>query len=115
MEFKLRPARRGELYGRVLLFGESGSGKTYSALAIAFHLAQLYEFDPSTIAVVDTETVESADRSDNGTGSAEKYVGRPCNCNRCHRQGVQIDGFQTMLMEDGHRSPEAFMRALEVC
>ncbi len=115
MDFKLRPARRGEIYARALFFGESGQGKTYSALAVAHHLADLYGWDPSVIAVGDTETVESADREDEGTGSAEKYAGRPCNCNRCHRQGLMIDGFQTMILEDGHRGPEAICRFLEVC
>jgi len=115
MEFQLRQARRGEIYARCLMFAESGQGKTYSALAVAHHLADLYGWDPSVIAVLDTETVESADRNDEGTGSAEKYTGRPCNCNRCHRQGLIFDGFQTMIMEEGHRGPEAFQRAIEVC
>lgn len=115
MEFQLRPARRGALYARLLLYGESGHGKTYTALAVAFHLAELYGFSPEQIAVLDTETVESADRNDEGTGSAEKYAGRPCNCNRCHRQGLTLDGFQTMIMVAGSRGPDEFMRALKVC
>ncbi|KKM86851.1 hypothetical protein LCGC14_1274770 [marine sediment metagenome] len=115
MEFTLRPAERGEVYGRCLFFAESGHGKTYSALAVAFHLAELYGIPPSSIAVIDTETVASADRKDAGKGSAEKYEGRPCNCNRCHRQGLVFAGFQTMIMEEGHRGPEAFCRALKVC
>ena len=118
MKFELRPARRGDLFTRLLIFGESGQGKTYGALAIAFHLAELYGYDPTEIAVLDTETVESPDR-DNATGSAEKYAGRPCNCNRCLRQGITFkggaDGFQTMIMEEGHRGPESFCRALQVC
>ena len=115
MEFKLRPARRGEIWARALLFAESGQGKTYTALAVAHHLADLLGLDPSTIAVLDTETVESTDRADSGTGSAEKYAGRPCNCNRCHRQGIMLDGFQTMIMEADSRDAESFMRAFEVC
>lgn len=115
MEFTLRPARRGKIWGRLLFFGESGSGKTYGALALAHHLAKLYGIPVSKIAVLDTETVESADRKDGGTGSAEKYADRPCNCNRCLRQGLTIGGFQVMLMEDGSRGPESFCRALEVC
>lgn len=115
MKFELRPARRGNLYTRMLLYGESGQGKTFTALEVAFHLADLYGIAPNKIAVGDTETVESADREDGGTGSAEKYEGRPCNCNRCHRQGLVLSGFQTMILEAGHRDPDSFMRFLEVC
>ena len=115
MKFELRPARRGDLFTRLLIFGEAGQGKTYGALAIAFHLADLYGIDPTEIAVLDTETVESPDRNDSATGSAEKYTGRPCNCNRCLRQGLTLAGFQTMIMEEGHRGPEEFCRALQVC
>ena len=115
MEFKLRPARRGSLYTRCLIFSASGQGKTFTALAVAFHLAELYGLDPSTIAVGDTETVESADDPDEGQGSAEKYDGRPCNCNRCHRQGLVFSGFQTMILEQGYRDPDSYIRFLQVC
>jgi len=116
MKFELRPASRGGLFGRVVLYAGPGNGKTFTALATGFHLCKLYGYNPATdLAVLDTELVDSPDQRDSGMGSAEKYKGRPCNCNRCLRSGLRFDDFLTMPMQQGHRGPDAFMQALAVC
>lgn len=114
--FTLRRAKRGAIWGRVLLFGQAGQGKTYTALSVAHHLCDLWGFDPrEQLAVIDTELVDSPDRTDHDQGSAEKYEGRPCNCNACHREGLVFCQFKTLLLPEQQRDPESFMRAMKVC
>lgn len=115
MSFKLKKARRRALWARVLFFGLAGQGKTYTALSVAHHLCEIWGLDPETdLAVIDTELVD-APGAEELQGSAEKYEGRPCNCNTCHREGLRFSSFNTMHLAEGQRKPADFERALEVC
>lgn len=112
---ELRKATRGEIWARCCFYGEAGRGKTYTALATAHHLADLYGYKREEIAVIDTEVVESVERTDAGQGSAEKYTGRPCNCNRCHKEGLVFGGFLTILLKRDQCGPDSMQQAMKLC
>lgn len=112
-DFSFRPAVRREFPLRVLVFGLSGSGKTYSGLAIGVHLCEELGLDPAqAIGVIDSEIVDVDENGDGDTmGSAEKYVGEPCRCSRCLGLGLHF-AFQRLHLPPGHQTPEDYCRAL---
>lgn len=89
------PAVRQGVNLRALLIGQSGSGKTYSALAVASHLAERIG---TKVAVVDTE-----DRS------AEKYAHEKCACAQCRGQGISFV-FDVLCLK--RCSPDDYMNAM---
>lgn len=112
MPFELRPAERGEIFGRFAVYGGPGDGKTYLLLAIAMHICELKGWDPfESVGVIDTEEVASPGREPRG--SAEKYVNRPCNCSACHREGIRFR-FKTLILNSDERDVESYMRALQI-
>ena len=90
-----KTAKRAEIPLRVLLIGLSGSGKTYTALALACHMAQELG---EKVAVIDTEN-----------GSASKYAGEPCRCETCRGHGIR---FEFDVLELNTHSPKAYMDAM---
>lgn len=89
-----KAVRTGALI-RSLLIGQSGAGKTYTALALACHMAEAIG---SRVAVVDTE--------DN---SAAKYAGERCGCCRCMGQGITFD-FDVLCLTKC--SPNDYLQAM---
>lgn len=85
-------AVRADIPLRVLLIGLSGSGKTYTALALAAHMG-------TKVAVIDTEN-----------GSASKYAGDPCRCHACRGSDRSFD-FD--VLELNEHSPKAYMDAMQ--
>lgn len=83
-EFVFRPATKEQAKARVALMGVSGSGKTWTGLALAHGLA-----DGQRFAVIDTER-----------GSASKYVGT---------RGIQFDTLQMYRYD-----PRDLVKALAV-
>lgn len=106
MDFNFAPAEREQLLLRILLCGESGHGKTYSALALARHLGA----PPEAIAFVDSETQQRRDGK--VIGSAEKYVGESCDCHHCQGHGLSFGQFAQLKLPPGQRDPDTFRRAV---
>ena len=90
-----KKAQRKDIPLRVLLIGLSGSGKTYTALALAAHMANELE---EKVAVIDTEN-----------GSASKYAGELCRCESCRGHGLRFD-FDVLELD--RHSPKDYMDAL---
>lgn len=95
-----KAAREGSRI-RVLLPGVSGSGKTYTALALARHMAG----PDGRVAVIDTEK-----------DSARKYAGtkdKPsmCLCSGCRGHGVELEFDATSLERHGPNDYMSLMKA----
>lgn len=108
MEFTFKQAQRQDTLLRVLLMGKAGSGKTYSALALACHLADL---DPS-LGEVYAIDAEVKGRGDLATGCCELYAQEWCKCVVCRGHGLRL-GFKHLLLPQGHQHPDDYARALE--
>ncbi len=106
----LRKAQRREINLRVGLLGAAGDGKTYTALAVAHHLANLQGLPPDKIGVVDSEVSLSAKREQ--VASAEKYVGEACRCVDCQGHGLSFGEFQLACLDPGSRRPQDYCEAL---
>lgn len=91
-QFASTPAARAAIFLRLFLCGAGGSGKTYSALAIACALAERLGAGP--VHVIDSEH-----------GSALRYAKSP-------RSGRGFDFIHTP-MPDGDYSPVTYERALD--
>jgi nucleoside-triphosphatase THEP1 len=89
---ELKKASRKQLKLKVALNGSSGSGKTTSALLIAYGLTNSWD----KIAVIDTEN-----------RSSELYVGMNVN-------NLTIGEFNTIQISKPY-SPEKYVQALEMC
>ena len=108
MEFRFRPAIRRDLPLRVLLIGESGDGKTYTALSVAHHL--LAEIGQGgRVAVIDSEV---KGRDQRARGTAELYAGEHCLCEGCRGQGLAFD-FDVLLLPEGSQHPEDYLKAMK--
>jgi len=105
-DFSFTPAERTALLLRVLLCGESGHGKTFTALALAHHLG----VPSDKIAAIDSETHEMADRS--LRGSLEKYEGLRCECHRCRGHGITFGAFAQLKLPPDKRDPRHYVEAI---
>lgn len=90
-------AVRGGIKLRVLIVGKSGAGKTYTALALATHLARAMGGAP--IALADSED-----------DSAKKYAGEPCGCHACRGHGAACFEFDKLCLT--RCSPDDYMDAM---
>jgi len=105
-DFTFTDAKRSAVLLRVLLCGESGHGKTFTALALAHHLG----VDPSKIAAIDSETHEMHDRT--LRGSLEKYQGIACECHRCRGHGLEFGTFAQLKLPPDKRGPRDYVEAI---
>lgn len=83
-----KKAERKDIPLRVLLVGLSGSGKTYTALALAAHMG-------TKVAVADAEN-----------DSARKYANELCRCSSCRGHGLRFD-FDVVNLNN--HSPKSYM------
>lgn len=108
LEFRFRPAIKRDVPLRVLLIGESGDGKTYTALSVAHHL--LSEIGQGgRVAVIDSEV---KGRDQRARGTAELYAGEHCLCEGCCGQGLVFD-FDVLLLPEGSQHPEDYLKAMK--
>lgn len=91
-----KPAVREEINLRLLLLGLSGQGKTFTALAIACHLAQL---TGRRVAFIDTED-----------GAARKYAGELCQCHACRGHGIR---FEFDVVELARHHPQEWLAMMQ--
>ena len=112
MAIKIRPARRQAIPLRVAFVGETNSGKTYSSVSLALHMAQELGLENEKVVVIDSEVVDSGEDS---TGSCEKYCGDWCRCSDCQGHGIKLSGFSTILLSPKEQHPDDYCAALSVC
>lgn len=101
-------ASRGTVPIRLLLGGRSGGGKTYSALALACHIAEL-SGQPGRVAVADTEDDSAKLYAPRLNGKRDPYL-HACQCDECRGSGMRFQ-FDHMPMAD--HSPESYAQVIQ--
>lgn len=105
---KFRTAARKAVWLRLLLLALTKQGKTYTALAVAHHMAKLMGVGPEKIFVVDAEEV-----GEDGTGRSELEAGAFCRCQRCGGRGIKLEGHQVAVLGAHELNPFGYVETIE--
>jgi hypothetical protein len=99
-----KKATRKQLKLRLALIGEAKSGKSYSGLALACHLAEALRLrgEPGKVAAIDTEEK-----------SLSKYVEDACECADCRGRGLVFDFDVFEAAHDDDRTPEGYIAKMK--
>lgn len=99
-----KKATRKQLKLRLALIGEAKSGKSYSGLALACHLADALRLrgEPGKVAAIDTEEK-----------SLSKYVEDACECADCRGRGLVFDFDVFEAAHDDDRTPEGYISKMK--
>lgn len=107
MSGSFKPAARKATPIRCLFLGRSKDGKTYSAIAVAHHLAAAMKVPPERIFVIDVEVVGEGDAA---MGRTEQLVDEACGCVRCNGRGLRFSGHNVALL--AHPSGKDYIRVM---
>jgi len=99
-----KKATRKQLKLRLALIGEAKSGKSYSGLALACHLAEALRLrgEPGKVAAIDSEEK-----------SLSKYVEDACECADCRGRGLVFDFDVFEAAADDDRTPEGYIAKMK--